>query len=262
MPNDIDRLQGAWAVTSLEVDGQSMPDSSLAAAQIEIQGDRFTTTGMGAEYAGTLKLDAKPKPRHIDMHFDTGHAAGVVNRGIYELKADAWKLCLATRGDARPSSFATQPGSGFALETLSRATAKTPRKKAKAATAAAEPHTSADATEIEGDWAMVSGVMNGIAMEASMVSWVKRENRGNLSTVLAGPQTMLKVTFTLDVSQSPHAIDYVTLAGPHKGKTQLGIYSLKRDLLSVCMAPPGAARPDEFQSAKGDDRVFTVWKKA
>jgi len=45
---------------------------------------------------------------------------GNTNPGIYELDADTWKICIATRGAVRPSSFASSPGSGFALETLMR----------------------------------------------------------------------------------------------------------------------------------------------
>jgi uncharacterized protein (TIGR03067 family) len=265
MPNDLDLLQGAWAVTSLEVDGRTMPDTMLSEARIVIEGDRFTSTGMGAIYAGTLQLDTKTTPRRIDMRFDVGPEAGNVSPGIYELKAGIWKLCLATRGDARPAGFATQHGSGFALETLKRATGKAVRLKAKAAAASAlastPSATDAPDTGFDGEWRMVSGVMNGVTMEESLLQWVKRVNRGNTSTVLAGLQTMLKVEFTTDVSQSPPAIDYVNLAGPNKGKKQLGIYAFDGDRLKICVAAPGDARPGGFHSTKGDGRTLTVWKK-
>jgi uncharacterized protein (TIGR03067 family) len=265
MPNDLDLLQGAWAVSALEVDGQTMSDAMLSEARIVIEGDRFTSTGMGAIYAGTFKLDTAAKPRRIDMTFDVGPEAGNVNRGIYELKGGAWRLCLATRGEARPAGFATQHGSGFALETLKRATGKAMKLKAKAAAATAVGSTSsvgaAPATEFDGEWSMVSGVMNGVPMDESLLQWVKRVNWGNTSTVLAGPQTMLKVEFTTDASQSPKAIDYVNLAGPNKGKKQLGVYALDGDLMKICVSAPGDARPGGFHSVKGDGRTFTVWKK-
>ncbi len=56
---------------------------------------------MGSIYAGTIKLDAAAKPRRIDITFDVGPEAGNINRGIYELKAGVWKLCVATRGATR-----------------------------------------------------------------------------------------------------------------------------------------------------------------
>jgi uncharacterized protein (TIGR03067 family) len=266
MPNDLDLLQGAWCVSSLEVEGETMPVHVLHEARIVVEGDRFTSTGMGSMYAGTLKLDATATPRRIDMTFDVGPEAGNMNRGIYELRAGAWKLCLATRGDSRPAGFATRPGSGLALEVLKRAAGKATRLKARAIAASAGADMTpsagaAPATEFDGEWRMVSGVTNGAAMEESALKWVKRINQGNTSLVLAGPQTMLKVEFTTDASQSPHAIEYLNLAGPHKGKRQLGIYAFERDLMKICMAAPGDARPGAFSSTKGDRRTYTVWKR-
>jgi uncharacterized protein (TIGR03067 family) len=251
MPDDIDALQGAWKVDSLKVEGQAMPDEMLAEAQIVVAGDRFTSTGMGAVYEGTLHLHAGATPRHIDMKFDAGPEKGNTNLGIYEIKGDRWKLCLATGGTVRPEKFAAPAGSGFALETLSRA-GKTKRRAVKAPA-------SGPATELEGEWSMLSGVMDGNAMDASLVQWVKRVTQGNRTVVLAGPQTMLKVAFTIDASQSPAWIDYVNLAGSHKGKSQQGIYKLEGDVLTVCTAAPGCARPRDFEPGAG--RSLTVWKR-
>ena len=95
MTSDLDRLQGSWAVASLEVDGQAVPASTLAAAGIAIDGNRFTSSGMGSVYEGTLALDASARPARIDMRFDRGPETGDTNPGIYRLEGDSWKLCLA-----------------------------------------------------------------------------------------------------------------------------------------------------------------------
>jgi uncharacterized protein (TIGR03067 family) len=218
---------------------------------------------MGAVYAGRVKLEEAAEPRRIDLRFDSGPEAGNVNRGIYELERGVWKLCLATRGDTRPSEFATAPGSGIALEILKRAQKEKAAGKAKAAAATASADIdSATTTELEGEWRMIDAIMNGARMDEASMQWVRRVNQGNISTVYAGPQTMLKVEFTHDRAQSPGAIDYLNLIGPNKGKRQQGIYSLKNGALSICMSAPGAARPGDFQTAKGDGRTYTVWKKA
>jgi uncharacterized protein (TIGR03067 family) len=120
MNHDLDLLQGSWTVTALEVDGQKMPASMLANARIAINGDRFTSTGMGATYEGTLELDESTSPRQLNMKFDAGPEKGNTNLCIYELDGDIWKICIATRGSVRPSSFTSPPGSGFAFETLTR----------------------------------------------------------------------------------------------------------------------------------------------
>jgi uncharacterized protein (TIGR03067 family) len=250
---DLARLQGTWTVSALEVDGQSV--GAPADASIVIEGSRFTSSGMGAEYGGTFELDGAAKPAQIDMKFDTGPEKGNINLGIYQLKGDSWKLCLATRGAVRPASFRSIAGSGIALETLVRGKAAPKARKSKT------PEPTGPPTEFEGEWQMVSGVMNGAAMDAATVRWVKRVTRGNQTTVVAGPQTMLKVEFTFDPSTSPASIDYLNLQGSSKGNRQAGIYKLERDVLTVCMAAPGASRPAEFTSTTGDGRTLTSWKR-
>ena len=264
MRTDLELLQGSWTVTALEVEGQRMPAAMLANARILIKGNRFTSTGVGAVYKGKLELDTSASPRRLDMKFDAGPEKGNTNPGIYKLEGNSWKICLATRGATRPERFGSTPGSGFAFETLTRgdavvtAEAKTlPSKKISRATSA----TRTPPTEFEGEWSMVSGVMDGNPMEKSAVQWVKRVTLGNQTTVYAGPQTMMKFEFASDPSKSPKTIDYVNIAGSNKGKAQLGIYELEGKLLKVCIAAPGSTRPTEFQSAPGDGRTLTVWKR-
>ena len=128
MPKDLDSLQGSWSITALEVEGQPMPAAMLSDARVVIKNGRFTSTGMGAVYEGVLELDSSKNPRKLDMKFDAGPEKGATNPGIYELDGDVLRICFNTRGSARPSSFATTPGSGFALETLTRAAAKAKKK--------------------------------------------------------------------------------------------------------------------------------------
>lgn len=271
MARDLDHLQGAWQISALEMDGQQIPADMIHGARIEIAGDRFTSTGMGAEYSGTIKLDSAAKPCEIDMKFTSGPEKGNVNLGIYELQKNGWRLCIAMRGGIRPTQFATELGSGFALETLTRAGLEVVARKPKhgngrhaKSTPIERPTKSASTskpTELEGEWQMVSGVMNGVAMDKSMTQWVKRITEGNISTVTAGPQTMLKVEFSIDAKQSPKFIDYVNLAGSLKGKKQAGIYSLERGVLTVCVAAPKSPRPAKFESKPGQNHTLTVWKK-
>jgi uncharacterized protein (TIGR03067 family) len=113
-------LQGSWSVTALEVDGQEIPAGMLGDARVVVKGNRFESTGMGAVYEGVIELDTSSTPRWLDMIFDAGPEKGNTNPGIYEVNGDSWKLCIATRGNVRPSTFGSTPGSGLALELLTR----------------------------------------------------------------------------------------------------------------------------------------------
>jgi len=257
---DSDLLQGTWSVVALEMEGQKMPAAMLGAARIVVEGDRFQSLGMGATYEGALKLDAAANPKTFDLTFTAGPEKGSTSLGIYHLDGDDWKICLTTRGGERPKKFAADPGTGHALETLRRGPAA-PLADASASAATAEaPGGSGPATELEGEWSMVSGFLDGQPLDRSMVKYGKRVTRGNQTTVRFGPQVFLEATFTLDPAKSPREIDYVHTRGTHAGKTQLGIYECGGQTLRLCSSAPGQPRPSDFEARKGDGRTVAVWK--
>lgn len=245
---DLDRLQGVWHVASLEIDGQSMAPSMLAGTRIEIQGGRFRSLNMGAIYEGTLTLDPSAAPKSFDLVFTSGPEKGNTNRGIYEFAEGQWRLCLATRGDTRPTEFATRPDSGHSLQTLHRGAVETPVESI--------PAPSDTPTELEGEWSMVSGFLDGKPMDPRAVEYGVRSFHGNRTTLKFGPQTYIAATFTLHPGQSPRAIDYLHTAAMLAGKTQLGIYECNGHTLKLSSAPPGRPRPVDFQE-KGDHTVTT-----
>lgn len=256
MRSDLERLQGIWSVTALESEGQKLPAAMFENGRITVKGNRFASTGMGTVYEGTIDLNESAKPRQLTMKFDAGPEKGNTNLCIYELDGDTWKMCIATRGNVRPTRFESKPGSGFAVETLRRGNVPVTAKAKKSAV-----RSNAPATELEGEWQMVSAVFDGKPMEASETKWVKRVTQGDQTTVTAGPQTMMKFEFTIDASHSPKHLDYVNTAGSAKGKTQHGIYTLVGDLLTVCMSAPGAARPTKFESTPGSGINLTAWQR-
>jgi len=265
---DLADLQGTWQITSLEVDGEVVPSGAFSGARVVVSDDRFASLGMGGEdeFEGAFELDPSKKPKAFDLVFTSGPAAGTRNRGIYRIEDGGWTLCLATRGDKRPRTFATKPDSGIALETFARVDAARPSPAKRGRTVTAQrptPWTAAQPvgppTVIEGQWQMVSAVMNGVPMSQNMVEWCRRETRGDVTTVLAGTNLMLRARFSLDDRQRPWAIDYENIAGANNGKAQLGIAELSGDSLRICMSAPGAGRPADFGSVKGDQRSYTMW---
>src|SRR5579864_8697836 len=248
--SDLEKLQGSWSVVSLETGGQKMDSSMLAGAKIVVKGDRFQSLGMGTEYEGKLTLDPSAKPKAFDLKFTKGKA----HCGIYRLDGDDWTICLNTLGSDRPKTFATRLCPGFALESLKRGEAqpkKTAAKKPKA-----EP--TGPPTELEGEWQLVSGSLNGKPMDAVSVQWSRRKFEGSVTTYLTGPQVLMKANFTLHPAGQHMDSDHT--AGMYTGKKQLAIYELKAVTLRICAATPGNPRPDDFQPGAG--RNLTVWKRA
>ena len=246
MKKDTEILQGTWSVTALEIDGQTMPASS---ARIVLKGYRFTTSGMGANYEGTVAIDAEKNPKTFDMTFTTGPEKGKTNLGIFEVEGDTWRLCLDMTGKSRPKEFASR--AGVALETLRRVSAT-----AKNKTVPVTPFAVVPAPELEGEWAMEACTISGEALPAAHVKYGKRVARNNEITVTMNGQVMVKARFTVGREQQPHTIDYLLASG----ELQHGIYDLAGKKLKVIFSAPGQPRPADFSTAKGDGKALTVWR--
>ena len=245
--SDRKHLQGTWSITSLEMDGVKAP---FAGGKIVIKGSRFTTLAMGGEYGGTMVFDETKTPKRFDLTFTEGTHQGKKALGIYELTGDDWKICMGLAGvRRRPKEFTTSAGSGFALETL---------KRGDAVPEAAPEEPAGPATELEGEWQMVSGSMDGHAMDPRLVKSGRRIGRGEQLTVMFGGQVYMKARITLGTSNlnaKKKSIDYALSTGA----LQLGIYELDGKRLTVCMAKPGDARPSDMKAGPG--RTLTQWTK-
>ena len=264
MKQDMKALEGAWTVVSLEIDGRTMEAGS---ARLVVKDGRFTTESMGAVYEGIVKIDPAQAPKHFDLEFTAGPEKGNTNRGIYELDGDRWRICLNTTGGERPREFATRAGSGLALETLQRAAARPlsgKRPKGEATAAIASPLIPPEgdpASELAGAWDMHSMVFSGKPLETEYLAYGLREATGAQVKVTMARQVMLEAAYRVDRSKQPHQMNYILTRGPHKGKSQPGIYRLTGETLETCFAAPGGERPTEFDSTAGDGRTYTVWKR-
>ncbi len=248
---DIARLQGAWKIVSLEMEGRAMAAGMLAGARMAIQGDHFTSTGMGATYEGTIEVDASKTPRTFNLKFSAGPEKGNASLGIYELDGDTWRICFTGRGTERPQKFASEPGTGVALEILKR---ETGTATFNLANVHFEP-----AAELAGEWSMGSGTLDGQPLDRNLIRSGRRVVKGNEMTVFFGTQVYSRAKFTVDRSKTPMAIDYYNTEGANAGKTQYGIYELDGATLRLCLAAAGQERPSDFTSTPGDGRTLTTW---
>ncbi len=264
--DDLKKLRGTWNITALEVEGKKMDAGMFSGAQIVVKGDRFSTNSMGAEFAGKMSVDTGKNPKTFDVKFTEGPHKGEASLGIYELDGDTWKICLGFAGLTRPKGFATKPGSGHAMETLQRETARDPKKPGKQASVkSGAPEAGIEAgggpaTELEGEWEMVECVREGLEVPAEYVKYGKRVVRGNLITVTMAGQVMLKATFSMNGSATPKTMDYVIAHGPTQGQKQFGIYEWDGKNQRVCFAAIGKKRPSSMNVTTGEGGTYTVWK--
>jgi uncharacterized protein (TIGR03067 family) len=244
MQEDLAKLQGSWTLHALELEGQEMPPMG----GIEIAGSRFTSIGMGHEYAGTVEIDDSAKPKRFDMVFTEGPEAGNRNCGIYELDGDTWKICLNMHGKDRPRSFASKRGSGNAVEIFHRGAVPDGPPPVE---------TPSGDGELVGEWAMVNAWQAGHPLDPRMVQTGRRITTATHTTTYFGKQVFLNAEYTTDPLQSPKTIDLSA-----NGKTQLGIYDVAGDTMKICFSAPGKPRPTDYETRPGDGRTSAVWKRA
>ena len=115
--------------------------------------------------------------------------------------------------------------------------------------------------QLEGEWSMVSGGANGVALPEATVKTGKRVAKDGETTITFGGQVYFKARFSIDPTKKPKAIDYAMTEGPTKGKTHLGIYELDGDTVKFCFAAPGGERPTDFTAREGSQRTLSVWKR-
>jgi uncharacterized protein (TIGR03067 family) len=113
---DYDRLQGAWGLVSVEVNGQPVTVEKLKEARLKIRGESYGFRLGETALAMTYRLRPAETPKAIDLTIASGRNKGKTFFGIYKLEGDTYTVCRPTEpGKDRPRAFVTKPGSGLML---------------------------------------------------------------------------------------------------------------------------------------------------
>ena len=274
----VDRLrgmEGTWAFRTLEVDGNPVPTSMLSNSRLLIDGDRFRMESPEANYEGIFTVDVECLPHRIDLDFVEGPEAGNRSQGIFELTGDDLTICLGLAGSSRPESFATAPGSGQALEHLSRVEHARPAG-VDGGTAQTEtmpaPVIEADPADfavaltrtldrLQGEWVPLELVTSGSPLQASYLPFGSRVHSGVETKVVFGGQTMLHAKMRFNEATTPLEVDYLNLLGKGKGSVSHGVFRWDGEEAVFCIGAPGAPRPTDFSCEKGSGRTLSRWKR-
>ena len=119
---DLRAFKGTWRLSSKEVDGKKFSEEEIkdVIATNDGSGNISVRRGDKEINEGTVKLDPTKSPRTIDVTFTEGERKGQTVLGIYEIDADAFRVCVARPGGERPAEFSAGAGSGHTLVTYKR----------------------------------------------------------------------------------------------------------------------------------------------
>lgn len=119
-----------------------------------------------------------------------------------------------------------------------------------------------DRKQMEGTWRATALIVNGETFT--------QENANALTVVNGADGTWIirdlgteksKGTSTIDPTKSPKTIDITPSGEQDKGITYLGIYELGENTRKVCIAPSGRARPKDFTSTPGSERILVTFER-
>jgi uncharacterized protein (TIGR03067 family) len=116
-----------------------------------------------------------------------------------------------------------------------------------------------DLEAMQGDWAVIEYVVDGIKSEDDNAQSLFRTIKGNHYTVFLFDKPLGSGTIKLDATRMPKTIDSIPDKMP--GKPFLGIYEIDGNRVKVCYAPPGKDRPTELASKKGSEHTFMIWER-
>jgi uncharacterized protein (TIGR03067 family) len=118
---DLEKLQGAWKMIALEVEGTQVPPEKFGKATLIIKADRYLLDAGKTKTEVMLTLDPSKTPKHVDLTFLDGPNKDQVGKAIYSIDGDTFKICRALLTEAdRPRQFATAPKSGQYVVTWQR----------------------------------------------------------------------------------------------------------------------------------------------
>jgi uncharacterized protein (TIGR03067 family) len=104
---DLEKLQGAWVLHALEIDGKTIPAPDGAGTFIFGKDKKLVLKETGKkDKDGTYKMDAGKDPKELDL-IGSKDKENEVMQTIYQLDGDTLKLAYSVEGakGKRPTAF-------------------------------------------------------------------------------------------------------------------------------------------------------------
>ncbi len=265
--NQLDHLQGTWAVDSCESEAGSLKVSEWDAQRWRwtIKGNEISWGREGQQWRLAAKLDPSTTPKQMDLTFLDGPHKGETCLGIYERSGDEGKNLRIRMQDpgakvARPTDFAWQAGSQTSRIALHSIPPIDPMKELASFQGTwcwdfSQPWT----------WPQPIGIGTDGDGRKSEKRWVIE---GNRITWVGRDGQRVYVNFTIDPFKAPKQIEFTFLNGTYHGKKSIGIYEPQNGNENnrwLCMTDPGSEAPrptDISASSFKKQSMISIYKVA
>ena len=114
-------MQGQWAAVAIVANGQALPASMLAQGTRTVSGNEMKVViGGQVMMHAKMRFDESRTPVAVD-YLNISRGAATVSLGILERRDDVVRTCMAPAGQARPTAFSSEKGSGWIFSEWKRA---------------------------------------------------------------------------------------------------------------------------------------------
>jgi uncharacterized protein (TIGR03067 family) len=246
------RLEGVWSFALVEVEGKKQPDAPFETNKLIVTKDGSYVIVQGPRIThGTLKLDPAKSPKHYDVMITSGPVKGLTALGIYEIDGETFKICLPLASKERPTAFVSKAGSGLMIHVF--------KQEQKDPTTAL---IDVARQELAGTWQSLTYALDGKkASDEDMKKLKLLFDATGKATATNEGKVFIAATTKINPAAKPMAIDMNFTEGDFKGQTSQGIYKIEDDVLTICRAAAGKARPTEFASEAGSGQTLMTYRR-
>jgi uncharacterized protein (TIGR03067 family) len=113
----------------------------------------------------------------------------------------------------------------------------------------------------QGIWVAVSFRHDGQDTPVEIVRTISRTVENDHVVWKRNGKSFAGTALVLNPGPSPKEIDVIPDGGRWAGQHVLGIYRIRNEELTICMADPGQPRPREFKAEKGAHQTLMTFRR-